>query len=284
MAELRGQDMEIKMCKDCGCGSQSGGYRINGKTPAELHAATHDHDHGHHHAHGHDHPHGHEHEHSHEHEHGHEHGGLAGANRARLAADGIFAIALAAAPGAGKTALIARAAEALGPRLAVSAIVDERQSDGDIDRLEAAGVKVVRAESAPDGRIDAHSLAHVLEELELAPGGVLIVENTEDLTCPSNADLGAAAKVAVASLTDGAELPKKYPDLFATADLLLVNKADLAPAAAGGMLAAALAVNPRLQTLVVSAETGEGLAAFAAWIEARAAAEGVGRNTVREAV
>ena len=76
------------------------------------------------------------------------------------------------------------------------------------------------------------------------------------------------------SVTEGEDKPLKYPDMFAVADLLLLNKADLLPHLkfdVGKCLAAALTVNPHLQTLVVSAETGDGMAAFYAWIEARAA-------------
>jgi hydrogenase nickel incorporation protein HypB len=75
-------------------------------------------------------------------------------------------------------------------------------------------------------------------------------------------------------VTEGEDKPLKYPDMFAVADLLLLNKSDLLPHLkfdVGKCLAAALKVNPHLQTLVVSAETGEGMAAFYAWIEARAA-------------
>ena len=76
------------------------------------------------------------------------------------------------------------------------------------------------------------------------------------------------------SVTEGEDKPLKYPDMFAAADLMLLNKADLLPHLdfdVGACLANALRVNPRLQTLVVSAKTGEGMAAFVAWIEASAA-------------
>ncbi len=78
----------------------------------------------------------------------------------------------------------------------------------------------------------------------------------------------------VLSVTEGEDKPLKYPDMFAAADLLLLNKSDLLPHLdfdVGLCLANALRVNPRLQTLIVSAKTGEGLAAFVAWIEASAA-------------
>jgi len=77
----------------------------------------------------------------------------------------------------------------------------------------------------------------------------------------------------VLSVTEGEDKPLKYPDMFAAADLMLLNKADLLPHLEFDMtacVAMALRVNPRIQVLTVSARTGEGLAAFYAWIEARA--------------
>ena len=82
------------------------------------------------------------------------------------------------------------------------------------------------------------------------------------------------AQVVVLSVTEGEDKPLKYPDMFVAADLMLLNKSDLLPHLdfdVGQCLADALRINPNLQTLIVSARTGEGLAAFDAWIEASAA-------------
>jgi hydrogenase nickel incorporation protein HypB len=102
----------------------------------------------------------------------------------------------------------------------------------------------------------------------------LFIENVGNLVCPAGFDLGEAHKVVVLSVTEGEDKPLKYPDMFVAADLLLLNKSDLLPYLdfdVGLCLANALRINPHLQTLVVSAKTGEGLAAFVAWIEASAA-------------
>jgi len=122
--------------------------------------------------------------------------------------------------------------------------------------------------------LDAHMVAHALDHLPLGPGGVLFIENVGNLVCPAPFDLGEAHKVVVPSVTEGEDKPLKYPDMFAAADLMLLNKSDLLPHLefdVATCLAAAFRVNPRIQVLTVSARTGEGLAAFYAWIEARAA-------------
>jgi hydrogenase nickel incorporation protein HypB len=103
---------------------------------------------------------------------------------------------------------------------------------------------------------------------------VLFIENVGNLVCPAAFDLGEAHKVVVLSVTEGEDKPAKYPDMFAAADLMLLTKSDLLPHLdfdVGACMAAALRVNPHLQILTVSAKTGDGLAAFHAWIEARAA-------------
>jgi hydrogenase nickel incorporation protein HypB len=98
-----------------------------------------------------------------------------------------------------------------------------------------------------------------------------------NLVCPAAFDLGEAHKVVVLSVTEGEDKPLKYPDMFAAADLMLLNKSDLLPYLefdVAACRAAAHRVNPAMQILLVSARTGEGLAAFYAWIENRAAATG----------
>jgi len=93
------------------------------------------------------------------------------------------------------------------------------------------------------------------------------------LVCPAAFDLGEAHKVVVLSVTEGEDKPLKYPDMFAAADLMLLNKADLLPHLdfdVGVCLEAAVRVNPSIQVLTVSARTGEGLGAFYSWIENRA--------------
>ena len=91
-------------------------------------------------------------------------------------------------------------------------------------------------------------VGHALDELDPPPGGVLFIENVGNLVCPAAFDLGEAHKVVVLSVTEGEDKPLKYPDMFAAADLMLLNKADLLPHLdfdVGHCLANALRVNPR---------------------------------------
>ncbi len=290
------------MCSVCGCGEAE---IVLDKDKAGAHAhGPHGHDHPH--DHDHDHPHDHDHDHDHGHHH-HDEGvidygqGAAGAhapgvsqermvaierdilskndayardNRRALAAKGVFALNFVSSPGSGKTALLARTIEALKGRLAVSVIEGDQQTSNDAERIRATGAPAIQINTGKGCHLDAHMVGHAIETLDPEPNSALFIENVGNLVCPAGFDLGEAHKVVVLSVTEGEDKPLKYPDMFVAADLMLLNKSDLLPHLdfdVGLCLANALRINPRLQTLVVSAKTGEGLAAFVAWIEASAA-------------
>jgi hydrogenase nickel incorporation protein HypB len=286
------------MCSVCGCGEAQ--VVLDKDKPAGEHAHPHDHDHGHDHDHDHDHRHDHG---PHRHDEGAiDYGqGPAGAhapgvsqermvaierdilskndayareNRRALAAKGVFALNFVSSPGSGKTALLARTIEALKGRLAVSVIEGDQQTSNDAERIRATGAPAIQINTGKGCHLDAHMVGHAIETLDPEPNSTLFIENVGNLVCPAGFDLGEAHKVVVLSVTEGEDKPLKYPDMFVAADLLLLNKSDLLPHLdfdVGLCLANALRINPRLQTLVVSAKTGDGLAAFVAWIEASAA-------------
>ncbi len=200
--------------------------------------------------------------------------GHAAANRERLAALGSFAVNLLSSPGSGKTTLLLRLITALRARHAIAVIEGDQQTDLDAARIRAAGVPAVQINTGAGCHLDAHMIGHALDDLALERNALLFIENVGNLVCPAGFDLGEAARVVVLSVTEGEDKPLKYPAMFATADLLVLNKADLLPHLdfdLAACIANALRINPDVQTLVVSARTGEGLTALAAWVEARAA-------------
>ena len=294
------------MCTTCGCGH--GEAKVEGvPVPAAdaPGAGWHRHDDGSLHAdHDHDAHHGHDPAHEHKHKHEHGLGAAAGprgahapgisatravqieedilaqnnvyaARNRRLFADrGVFALNLVSSPGSGKTTLLVKSIEALRGRVAVAVIEGDQQTSLDADRIRGTGAPAVQINTGKGCHLDAHMVGHALEQVQPADGSLLLIENVGNLVCPAAFDLGEAHKVVVLSVTEGEDKPVKYPDMFAAADLLLLNKSDLLPHVefdVGRCLAHALRVNPRLQTLVVSARTGEGMPAFYAWVEGRAA-------------
>jgi hydrogenase nickel incorporation protein HypB len=297
------------MCTVCGCGTDTVEGRSGEAAHEHRHGEHgHSHHHGDEHDHEHDHGHGHHDHAGHHHDHAHHRDGLvdAGAgvagvqvagfsqerilrierdilskndgyardNRERFARIGTFALNLVSSPGSGKTTLLCRTIEALKGRLPIAVIEGDQQTSNDAERIRATGVRAVQVNTGKGCHLDAHMVGHALEDLGLEPGGVLFIENVGNLVCPAAFDLGEAHKVVVLSVTEGEDKPAKYPDMFAASDLMLLTKSDLLPHLefdVGACMAAALRVNPNLQILTVSAKTGEGMAAFYAWIEARAA-------------
>jgi hydrogenase nickel incorporation protein HypB len=101
---------------------------------------------------------------------------------------------------------------------------------------------------------------------------LLFIENVGNLVCPAAWDLGEAAKVVVLSVTEGEDKPLKYPDMFAASSLMLLNKIDLLPHLrfdVARCIEMARRVNPRIEVIQLSAQTGEGMAQWLQWIAQR---------------
>ena len=193
-------------------------------------------------------------------------------NRARLAQTQTLALNLVSSPGSGKTTLLTRLIERLSAKLPIIVIEGDQQTDADAQRIRATGVPAIQINTGKGCHLDAHMIGHALEELPPAASGVLFIENVGNLVCPAGFDLGEAHKIVVLSVTEGEDKPLKYPDIFTAADLMVLNKSDLLAHIdfnVADCMANALRVNPRIQILMVSARTGEGLSALCAWIETR---------------
>lgn len=278
-----------------------------GATQAHGHSHDHAHDHAHPHAHEHVPPHDHHSPqgHSHIHDHGdgsvhYGHGpagahapgmsqaqmvkieqgilakndGFADQNRDWLAQRGILALNLVSSPGSGKTTLLVRTIEALKGHMAVSVVEGDQQTSFDAERIRATGAPALQINTGKGCHLDAHMVGRALDKLAPPEQSLLLIENVGNLVCPAAFDLGEAAKVVVLSVTEGEDKPLKYPDMFAAARLMLVNKLDLLPHLSFKLddaIAYARRVNPRLEVICLSATTGEGFAAWTAWIEARRA-------------
>jgi hydrogenase nickel incorporation protein HypB len=197
--------------------------------------------------------------------------GFADANRRWFEARGILALNLVSSPGSGKTSLLARTLEALREEMPLAVIEGDQQTSRDADRLRATGVPAIQVNTGKGCHLDAHMVGHALEGVALPEGGVLFVENVGNLVCPAGFDLGEAHKVVVLSVTEGEDKPLKYPNMFAAADLLLLNKIDLLPHLdfdVGQCLEYARRINPDLGILQLSARTGEGVNAWLDWLRA----------------
>ncbi len=191
-------------------------------------------------------------------------------NRARLSGKGILALNLVSSPGSGKTTLLVETLKRLAGTVPVSVVEGDQQTSNDADRIRATGAPAVQINTGKGCHLDAHMVGHALDKLPLDGGGIVFIENVGNLVCPAGFDLGEAARVVILSVTEGDDKPLKYPDIFANADLMILNKSDLLPHVDFRVETAvdnAKRVNRKLQTLQVSARTGDGLDGWLRWLD-----------------
>ncbi len=248
------------------------------------------------HGHGHSHDHDYSHEHKHLHDYGKSESGLhvagmsqekiiqveidilaknnnyANQNRDFFRQNGILALNLVSSPGSGKTTTLETTLKILKKTISLKVIEGDQQTTQDVDRIKKTGVEAIQVNTGKGCHLDAHMVGHAFEALKLEEDSLLFIENVGNLVCPAAFDLGEHCKVAILSVTEGEDKPLKYPDMFAAADLMLLNKIDLLPHLNFDVercIAYARQVNPKIQVLQISATTGEGMDGWYQWISAQ---------------
>jgi hydrogenase nickel incorporation protein HypB len=200
---------------------------------------------------------------------------LADLNRALFRKHRLLALNILSSPGSGKTTLLERTiAEARG-RLRIGVVVGDLATENDANRLRKHGAQVVQITTGTVCHLDAAMVARALQQLDLAALDVLVIENVGNLVCPASYDLGEDLRAVLISTTEGEDKPLKYPPIFSGADVVVVNKTDLAEAAGfdrGAALRNIRKTAPKAAILELSAKTGEGVGAWIALIEKRLAA------------
>ena len=194
----------------------------------------------------------------------------AAANRERFARQGLLVMNLMSSPGAGKTTLLEATIQALHGQFRLGVIEGDLQTDLDAQRIEALGVRAYQITTGTVCHLDARMVARALEVMSVTDLDLLVIENVGNLICPASFDLGESLRVVICSVAEGAEKPKKYPVMFHKADVILINKIDLAEASGVNvreLVENVRQVNPRAQVFLLSARTGEGMTAWVQWLE-----------------
>jgi hydrogenase nickel incorporation protein HypB len=194
---------------------------------------------------------------------------LAAENRAWLAERGIVALNLMGAPGAGKTTLLVETLRRIASEIPAGVLEGDQETERDAERIRDAGCRAVQITTGAGCHLDASMVSRGLRALEPAPRSLLFVENVGNLVCPALFDLGERTKVVVMSVTEGDDKPAKYPHMFRAADVLVLNKIDLAPHVDFDVercLADARALRPGLRVFVISARGGDGMDAWCAFL------------------
>jgi hydrogenase nickel incorporation protein HypB len=198
---------------------------------------------------------------------------LARANREDFDRAGVRVVNLMSAPGAGKTTLLERTLEAGLDGLRVGVLEGDVQGSFDADRLSALHVPVTQLNTAPgfggECHLDANMVRSAIPALPLEEIDLLVIENVGNLVCPAEFRVGEDVRAMVCSVTEGEDKPLKYPLMFRTCELVIVNKIDLLPHLefdVDRLLANLDQVHPGVERMLVSARTGEGVAALRDWL------------------
>ena len=237
-----------------------------------------------------------EHHHDHDHDHDHDHGDHSGyatgserievlesifaendvradVNRKAFRDNGVRALNLMSSPGSGKTTVLGATLDAFVDDVAIGVIEGDIATDLDAAKLAGRGAQVSLL-NTNDGfggecHLDAPMVNRALQGLDLTTLDLVVIENVGNLVCPAEFDVGEHAKAMVYSITEGEDKPLKYPVMFRSVDVVLLNKIDLAPyldADVETYMRRVREVNPTAVVLPVSARTGEGMDAWYDWL------------------
>ena len=201
---------------------------------------------------------------------------IAAENRAALDVAGALGVNVMASPGAGKTSLILATARRLPAGLRLAVVEGDVAGRIDADTMAAASIPVVQINTGGGCHLDAPMVRSALPHLLPEGVDVLMVENVGNLICPAEFALGTHVNLVVASTAEGHDKPYKYPGMFAAADVVALNKADVAAVFDFDFEAfqrGVRMVNPQAPIFVVSCRTGDGLDAWVDWLVAACHAE-----------
>jgi hydrogenase nickel incorporation protein HypB len=262
------------MCDTCGCGDSD---ELKIHKPGEENFDTHSHGHG-----PHDHgSHNHEHPHTHQHDHPtkkvinlnmdilSENNRLAERNRGYFEGKRILCLNLVSSPGSGKTTILEKTITSLLPSRKIYVIEGDQQTARDAERIEKSGAPAIQINTGSGCHLDARMVHLALKKLEVENEAILFIENVGNLVCPALFDLGEEKRVVVISVTEGDDKPLKYPYMFQSSNLCIINKTDLLPYVDFDVNAAisyARQLNPDLEFILMSAKTGSGMDEWNQWL------------------
>jgi len=189
--------------------------------------------------------------------------------RQSLAIRNIHTINIMSSPGAGKTTLLERTIERLHGQLDIGVIDGDIETSVDAERILAVGGETVQINTRGACHLEAHMIRQALDQLTMASGGLLFIENIGNLICPAHWDLGEDIRVVMVCTTEGDDKPEKYPQMFASSQVMIINKIDLQPYVdydVAKVKQRALAINSHLRIFEISCRTDSGLDTWCEWL------------------
>lgn len=190
--------------------------------------------------------------------------------RQELKEKGIYLLNLMSSPGSGKTTTLTRLIAALQDDLKIGVMEADIDSDVDAKTIAATGAKAIQLHTGGMCHLDAAMTRQGLEGLDSNDVDLVILENVGNLVCPAEFDTGAVANMAILSVPEGHDKPLKYPLMFQVCDTVLINKIDVAPYFDFDFDKCREYIhmrNPKAKIFPISAKTGEGVEAVAAFLK-----------------
>ncbi len=195
---------------------------------------------------------------------------LAERNRGYFEAKNIITLNLVSSPGSGKTTLLEKTIEDLKRDINFCVIEGDQQTMNDSDRISATGAEVIQVNTGSGCHLDADMINKAVNKLNVPENSLLVIENVGNLVCPALFDLGETYRVVIISVTEGDDKPLKYPNMFHTSDICVINKTDLLPYVDFNIAKVkeyALKANHHLKFFELSAKTGEGMNEWDDWLK-----------------
>ena len=182
--------------------------------------------------------------------------------REELRAGGTCLLNLMSAPGSGKTTTLLALNKAFGGRLRWGVMEADIDSAVDANTMLEAGVPSVQLHTGGMCHLDADMTRQGIRALGMEDAELIVLENIGNLVCPAEFDTGAAINMTILSVPEGDDKPAKYPLMYETCDMLVVNKIDTLPIFdfdKEKMEGYARTRNPEIEIYYISAKTGEGV-------------------------
>jgi hydrogenase nickel incorporation protein HypB len=183
-------------------------------------------------------------------------------NASEFGKHGIKALDIMGSVGTGKTQLIEALCERLGSKYKILMLAGDLATTIDADRVAEHGVDTIQINTGTACHLDARMVRVALDKTDLSNYQVVFIENVGNLICPAGYSLGVDKKVVVVSITEGPYMIKKHPLTIKRADMVVINKVDLAEALdfdVQGLVDDVRKVDARIPVVTVSAKTGFGL-------------------------
>jgi len=197
---------------------------------------------------------------------------IARRNQSRFDKHGILTINVMSSPGAGKTSLILQTINHLKEKVRIAVIEGDVTSTIDADKINKQGVTAVQINTGGGCHLDANMTENALDNLPLDDIDLLLIENVGNLICPAGFVLGEHKRAMLLSLPEGDDKPYKYPSMFTSANVVLINKIDLLPYLdfnITSFIKAVSGLNPEVKIFQVSTKTGQGLEGWFSWLQAQ---------------